>query len=250
MKCVNAEWELRNLGVKTIEISIEKKDSSLPTSEILKAVENFRQEYDAKYVVVKSDAKYPSISIDFQRAGFWLMENQISLKGIRRDLLKAFEDYKKIFYDEVSYRAANDDDIQMIYSEIEKGMFTTDRIALDPYFGVSVANRRYILWMQDELKRGAFANIALYDNKPIGFFLDKILGEKKLSGLLGGIFKNQESQNSGAAYMYSSRIYFSESDWKETKTAVSSNNLNILNLHLMFGHKIIGIQNVLVKHFD
>ena len=250
MKCVNAEWELRNLGVKTIEISIEKNDSSLPTSELLQAVENFRQEYDAKYVVVKSDAKYPSISIDFQRAGFWLMENQIGLKAVRKDLLKAFEDYKKILYDDVSYRAADDDDIKMICAEIETGMFTTDRIALDPYFGLKIANRRYVLWMQDELKRGAFAHIALYEGKPIGFFLDKIRSEKKLSGLLGGIFKNEQSRNLGAACMYASRIFFANTDWRETKTAVSSNNLNILNLHLMFGHKITDIKNVLVKHFD
>lgn len=250
MKCVNAEWELRNLGVKTIEISIEKSDSNFPTSKLLQTVENFRQEYDAKYVVVKSDAKYPAISIDFQRAGFWLMENQIGLKAVRRDLLKAFEDYKKIFYDEVSYRAASDDDIKMVCAEIEKGMFTTDRIALDPHFGIEIANHRYVLWLKDELKRGALLHLTLHEGNTIGFFLDKITGEKKLAGLLGGIFKNAESQNLGAAYMYAGRIFFADTDWKETKTAVSSNNLNILNLLLMFGHKITDIKNVLVKHFD
>ena len=86
MKCVNAEWELRNLGVGTIEISVEKKDSELPPEEILNEIEKFRQEYDAKYVVVKSDTKYPSIGLELQKSGFLLIENQFGVKTTRKKM--------------------------------------------------------------------------------------------------------------------------------------------------------------------
>lgn len=250
MKCINAEWELRNLGVRTLEISIEKKDSELPPEEILDAIEKFRQEYDAKYVVVKSDTKYPSVSLILQQGGFLLIENQIGLKIVRKDSMKSFEEYKKFFDDEVSYRSADDDDTEMIFSEMAKGMFTTDRIALDPKFGIEVANRRYIFWMKDELRRGALLHIALYEGQPFGFFLDKPKGKNTLSGLLGGIFNQYKAQNLGAAYIFAGRKFVSENNYKANITCVSSNNLNILQLHLMFGYKITEITNVLVKHFD
>ena len=253
MKCVNATWEVRNLGVRTIEISVEKKDMELSHSEILNAIENFRLEYDAQYVVVKSDTKYSSIGIELQRAGFLLIENQIALRSARKDVIKSVETYKHIFDGDVSCRTANDDDLNMIYSELKKEIFSTDRIALDPYFGKKIANRRYLLWTQDELKRGATVNLFLFHGSPAGFFLYKLDNEKKiLKDTLGGLF-NQFKKYSGAlgaSLFYAGRVNFLEKDWKFHKTFVSSNNLEALNLHIMLGSKITDIKNVLVKHFD
>lgn len=253
MKCINAEWELRNLGVRTIEISIEKKDSELPPEEILDAIEKFRREYDAKYLVVKVSTTYPSIGIELQKSGFLLMENQFDLKTTYKEMYKNFERYKKFFAEEVSYKVADGKDMEIICSEIEKGIFTTDRIALDEYFGVKIANHRYSLWVRDEWNRGATVCYSLFQGQPSGFFLYKI-DEKKnfLHDTIGGCFKDFAANNgaAGAILFYAGRDCFFKQEWKNHKTAVSSNNLEALNLHLMFGTKIVGINNVLVKHFD
>ena len=249
MKCINAEWELRNLGVKTIELSIDKEDAELSADELLNIIENYRQLYDAKYVVIKSDVKYPVISKYLQRANFFLIENQVGLRCSRKDALDALNKYRQIC-EGVSYRSASEDDIQLIFSEIENGIFTTDRVALDSYFGKEIANRRYLLWTKDEISRGSFIHLALYENKPFAFFLDKAVNEKTLHGLLGGLFNSAKLKNLGMMYMYSATLSFIDNGWKFSITDASSNNPQILKLQFMFGKQITTIKNVFVKHFD
>lgn len=253
MKCIDAEWEVRNLGVKTIELSVERKDTDLSPKDFLNTIENFRLQYDAKYVVIKADTRYSSISLELQKSGFWLIENQIGLRAARRDVLKAVEDFKKNFADGVSYRVANETDKQLILAEIEKNMFTTDRIALDPHFGLEIANRRYAFWLQDEINRGTGLYVFLFNGEACGFFLHKSDLEKNaVNDLLGGCFNFFKSKHnaSGGMMFYSGRLSFLDSGRKVHKTFVSSNNLGSLNLHLALGSKIIEIKNVFVKHFD
>ena len=213
-------------------------------------VEDFRHQYNAKYVVVKSSTRYPAeISLSLQDAGFWLIENQISLKLTRENAIKALEEHKE-FLDDISYRLADESDMQLIYSEIEKGIFKTDRIALDPNFGVEIANRRYAFWIKDALKNGAHVYLSLYENKPVGFFVGKSTQNKKSNGLLSGNFTNSESYLQGAFNFLAGHKCFLDSNININQTAVSSNNLDVLRLHLMLGRTITGIKNVLVKHYD
>ena len=250
MKVVDAKWELRNLGVKTIEISIEKKDLMLSETDLLATIEKHRLQYDAKYVVIKADTRYPEISLYLQGAGFILMENQINLRGTRKDISNVLEKYRSVCVG-ADYRPADKDDIKRVFSEMERNIFVTDRISLDPHFGINVANRRYSLWMKDELERGATIQIYLFEGKPIGFSLDKVKADgKTVVGLLGGLFNRPETRYLGSMYIYAGVMSFCKSDLRFLRTAVSSNNLNILQLHLMFGREITDIKNVLIKHFD
>ena len=153
----------------------------------------------------------------------------------------------------MTYRYANDEDLNMICAEIENGIFTTDRVSLDNKFGVKLANRRYSLWVQDEWKRGAVICIALFKNQPAGFTLYKFDSDKNLlNDIIGGCFKKITSEKiaPGSAFFYAGRKCFLDNEWKKHRSSVSSNNLGALNLHLMFGAKIFGIENILVKHFD
>ena len=242
MKCINAEWEIRNLGVRTIEISVEKKDLSLSENEFLQTIENYRQQYDAKYIVVKSNTKYPAVSIYLQKAGYWLIENQIELTLEREDAIKAFEEYKEIFRD-VTYKLADENEIEFICAEIEKGMFTTDRIALDPYFGLEISNYRYKNWFKDAALHGAEAFISLYKQAPVGFFQTSKEG-------LGGAFIGEETKNLGVMPIFSGLRHFIDCNATFSRTAVSSNNIGVLQLHCMLGRKISKIKNVLVKHYN
>lgn len=249
MKCVNAVWEERNLGVKTIEISIEKKDAVLADKEICRQIEGFVEEYHAKYVVIKVDTKYPSICQCLQKNNYLLIESQIGLNLYREDAIRKFEEFKDAFPG-VDYKRVDEKKLDFLTEEINKGVFTTDRIALDPCFGVKVANRRYALWVQDEFKRGAELSFSCYNDQPIGFFLGKDSGNGIVKGLLGGLFVNDDSRLYGGFYVYSALKSFLDGTGKVDKTMVSSNNIPILQLHLMFGRKITSISNVFVKHIE
>lgn len=247
MKCVNAVWELRNLGVKTVKFEIEKNDV---LEECLKKIEEFRLQHDAKYVVITSNVRYQIGSIFFQNAGFKLMDNQIILKLTYEDVLKAVEEYLE-FYDDVSYRLADETDKQLIFSELEKGIFKiSDYIVLDPYFSEEVKNRRVIFYIEDMLNQGANLILSLYQNKPIGFFMNKIAKGMKSDDLLSGIFNQKETAHQGSFHNLACHKYFIDSKISVGKGTVSVNNLDILRLHLAFGRKIIGANNVFVKHYD
>lgn len=249
MKCINAVWEERNLGVKTVEISIEKKDTILAEEEIYQKIEEFIEEYQAKYVVVKVDTKYPAISQFLQMKGYLLIESQIGLKLEREDALEKYEKYKEMFPG-ISYKSVSKDELNNVVAEINKGIFTTDRIALDPFFGIGAANKRYALWTQDEVRRGAEIFYSYYNDQPIGFFLAKNAGNGNIKGLLGGLFVNENTRNYGGVYLFSTIKCFLDGAGKVDRTMVSSNNISILQLHLMFGRTITGMTNVFVRHFE
>ncbi len=249
MKCVYAEWEQRNLGCRTIELTIEKKDALLSMEEILQTIEHCSHEYQAQYVVVKANTGYPLIGQYLQTHGFFLMEAQIGLKSERRNVADAYEKYKDFFPD-VTYRFADENDLDYVVSEIQKGIFETDRIALDPYFGKTVANRRYALWTEDTYRKGGNLFISFYHGKPMGFFLDlyEDKQKKKIKGLLGGLFLNENHRHCGSMHIFVGRKSFLDRELLTEKTFVSTNNLSILQLQLVFGSKIVSINNVYIKH--
>lgn len=246
MKCVNAFWELRNLGVKTIKIDIEKNDAP---ETVVDMIEDFRRQYDSKYVVVKSNTRYPiEISLNLQDAGFWLIENQISFKLLREDVIKTLEKYKD-FCKDISYRVADESDLKMLDEEFKRGIFNKSEITLDPKFGIEVDNRRYSFWLQDILKQGGKVFLSLYEEKPIGFFTGVPRGDKKSEGLPSGIFNRKEIQNLGFFHSLAGLMIFSDSGNQVSKFNISANNLDNLRIQLEFGAKVTHIRNLFVKHY-
>ena len=251
MRCVYAEWEERNLGCRTIELTIEKKDTLLPMEKVLQKIEHCICEYQAQYIVVRSNTKYHRIGQYLQTQGFFLMEAQVGLKLERENVIDTYEKYRDLFPN-VTYRSASENDLEYVVSEIQKGIFETDRISLDPYFGKTVANRRYAIWTEDTYRRGGNLFISFYREKPMGFFLDLYEDEKKkkIKGLLGGLFLNENHQHCGSMHIFVGRMSFLDRELLMEKTSVSTNNLSILQLQLMFGSKIVSIDNVYIKHIN
>ncbi len=247
MKCVYADWEKRNLGCNTVEFTVEKVDTQSPPETINNRIEEYLTEYQAEYLVVKADSKYPYISQYLQSTGFTLIESQIGIKFDREDVWNACEEYRDIFTD-VSYKYVEDNSLDYVISEIKKGIFTTDRIALDPYFGIKAANKRYALWVEDEYKNGGKLFLSYHRKRPMGFFLDRELNNKSIRGLLGGLFTGEDNRNCGAMHIFAGKKSFLDRGLLLEKTSVSSNNPSILKLQLIFGGKISNIINVHIKH--
>lgn len=247
MKCVNAIWELRNLGVKTIKIEIEKTDAP---ENILGMIEDFRRQYDAKYIVVKSNTRYPiEISLSLQDAGFWLIENQISLKRTREDSIKALEKYKD-YCEDISYRLADKADLEMLDEEFRRGIFVKSEITLDPKFGMEVDNRRYAFWIRDILAQGGAVCLSLYEGKPIGFFTAVPRGDKRSESLPSGLFNNEATKHLGFFHSLAGLKGFVDSKNAVTFLNISANNLDNLKIQLEFGAQVTCIKNLFVKHYD
>ena len=160
MKVVDAYWEIRNLGVSTQEVEIGAKD-------LLDDIKRMINTLDAPYQVVKIPTTKVDVYSYLTQVGFTYVEtmirvsydiNHISCSGIVDRLSK-----------QMSYEEMNDDDIMIMNSQIDAGMFKTDRIILDPHFNSKQAANRYKLWMRDELSRGSRLFVYKYKDQPVGF---------------------------------------------------------------------------------
>lgn len=247
MKCVNAVWDFRNLGVKTVKFEIEKNDI---LTDCLDKIEEFRMQHDAIYVVVKANVRYIDASIFFQKAGFLLLENEIFTMSTRKGVLKVLEEYKN-FCDDVSYKLADENEIQMILSEIEKGIFKiSDYVAVDPYFSTETKNRRFILYVKDMIAQGSEVFLTYYQKNPIGFFIRKVVGNKKSEDKLSGTFSQAEANHQGAFSNIARCKHFIDDGILIETSAFSASNLNVFRMIPAFNVKITGAKNVFVKHYD
>ena len=240
-----AEWEIRNLGCRTLEVTLEKSDK---LKYIAQDIENLRMQYDCQYVVVKADPILNEATRILQENEYKYIESQISLKMHREIAEKKYRFYSNIF-DVASYeKITKTSDIEFVKNEILKGIFTTDRIALDQKFGVELANKRYANWLEDEMNKNSCLYIVKDNGSNVAFFLNKPINNRVQYALLGGVFKAYENKGFGALMNYCVLDDFINSERKIMETGVSSNNIVILQLHIAFGYKIKNIINVFIKH--
>ena len=244
MKVVNATWELRNLGKRTIELTLEKADFLRNPKEIYADNEAAEDEYQSEYTVVKVKTGKPQIGWELQKNGFWHIETQINLKASREDITYAFIKYGELFQDISFQKVETMMDVSYIQDEIRKGIFTTDRIALDPYFGIEISNRRYANWVEDEIKKNSSLFYVISMGEKIGFVVNKTDG----LGLLGGLFTGFQKNGMGGELEIAGLRLTLSMKVENIYTSVSSNNLKILQLHELFGYHVKSLIDVYVKH--
>jgi len=229
MQVIDAVWEKRNLGVETKEIILHRNDSLSDVENILESIYSKNQ-----YTVVKIPVRKPDFIRFFTNKGFCFVE---SLFGISRSIdefqlpksIKRFDDmliYKKM---------TTHSDFERLENEIKKGIFTTDRIALDVNFGIDIAATRYINWIRDELKNGSEVFEIFYKERPIGFFSLKEISNKKYDNFLAGMYLSDENMGFGFSILSKPIIELSKRQAKYYVTHVSSNNLPVMNLYFYFG---------------
>lgn len=76
------------------------------------------------------------------------------------------------FNSQIHYRKLSaQDELDRFEAELDKGLFNTDRIYLDPNFTKVRAAHRYKCWIKDEMERGAELFEIAYKEHAIGFSL-------------------------------------------------------------------------------
>lgn len=239
MKIINADWELRNLGVTTVEIEIEDEDS-------IEIVEKELENISAKYVVVK----LPSYKTDFlfiiQRLGYTYIEDMVHLVSYLNEV--NFSPIQKRFNASIATQVMNTVDVENLKDQIRNGLFSTDRIYLDSYFTEEQAYNRYINWVTDEYNRGTQFIKYIYKENTVGFFALKDQGEGRYTSFLGGIYP--EFRKGGIGTTVKVPQVVKEYGGKSVSTSVSSNNPAQIRNLIMNGFLPEGITHTFIKHLD
>jgi hypothetical protein len=242
MKIIDAYWEKRNLGIDTKEIVVSASDSISDLIETIQSFSNISQ----LYIVVKIPTGIPEYIQFLIEQGFCFVESlfEVSLNvksACVPDILKKFDSL-------LSYHQLNNEtEMERLKNEIKKGIFVSDRIALNPQFGTKIAAVRYINWINDEIAKGAKVFEIIYKTTPIGFFALKRLAENEYDNFLGGMYVNQENFGYGFSILSKSIEEVKKQHGKSITTHISSNNIKVMRLYFQFGFVPTDIVYVMSK---
>ena len=239
MKVIDAFWEKRNLGVTTVEVSITVNDSIDYIKETLGTI-------NAEYIVIKVPSTRSDIMFLLSSMGYTFVEGSIHLTHNLKEM--ELSGIQKRIVDQVSYKLMNDDDIQKLYMEIKKGIFTTDRIFIDEYFTKEQAYNRYINWINDEITRGTEAFKLIYRGATFGFFTFKDLGNDTYYPFLAGVYADYRNTGLGISFNYKPLCEAVNRKAKLVSTYISSSNINALRMHSVMGYQFDEVNYVYVKH--
>ena len=166
MLSVNAIWEKRNLGVNTIETTFEENDES-------QIVKLYLCELKTEYSVLRIPSYRTDLLPIVQAMGYTYVEDMIYAVNYLNEISRTPSQER--LYKAIKVDTMDEKDFEILYQEINKGIFDSDRIYIDPYFSHEIAKKRYINWIMDELKTGTEFLKYIYKNDTIGFFALKVL---------------------------------------------------------------------------
>ncbi len=240
MKIIDAFWEQKNLGLTTTEILFEASDNTLDSKSFSEVCSS------ADYVVAKVPTGRFDLSSQLSEYGFVFIESSINF---RLDVKNAFlTPLQRRLNEAVSYQEMDLEDIAELNRELEKGLFKTDRIVLDPFFSNSLAANRYKNWIADECKREATLYKILYKQNAIGFFTFKQMPNGTFYPFLAGLYENYSKSGLGFETLRKPIEEVINRGGGIISTYASSNNLPVIRAHEQQGFQIFEITNVFVKH--
>lgn len=243
MIITSCPWEEVNLGVKTIEVKIEEKDSF---SEDEFAI----SKKDASYIVIKVPVNKPDFLIGLSKIGFTFIEAQYQVSKKIKEF--DFNDrFIKSLLPKISFsRILSETQLEELISNITPNMFCTDRIYIDPFFKKGASCKRYTNWLRNELGKDDI-NISYMNlnGEKVGFFMEKY-DKNNSENLLAGIFEC--AQGFGLGILTPSGSILSHhndgSNLYKITTAISSNNIPVFNLYQYLNFNIDKTYYVFVKH--
>jgi hypothetical protein len=243
MKFVDCIWEIENIGRRTCEITYDENE----TFEKELFVSKTR---DFEYVVVKVPMNRPDLNIGMTEMGFTLIETQFDIS--KRFIDFNFEDrlVKRIYPHVTEQRIVSKEEFDNIMEKMTPNMFSTDRIYLDPHFDPECSYRRYANWMKKEFQNqtSLFTKI-FYDEVDVGFGMFREI-EGNIYGLLGGIYETVQSEGYGLLTSCIEFIIYhkNKQSFKKLFTAISSNNVPMVQIYNYLQFKVDKMTYVFVKH--
>jgi hypothetical protein len=245
MRVIDAYWEVRNSGLTTCEIVFEVGDSidDYLASNVEK---NFR------YTVVKIPSDNLKLLHSLEAIGFEFIETQFNICVATTEIDKIDKKWFRVIDDTGYQKVRSNHDLDVILSNVGKGMFNRDRISLDEKLGKETSSLRYINWIKDIYKD---TNAEIYyltkHGKEAGFFIVREGAEKSIHSIIAGIFSKYQGHGLSIALIYYYLKLASERKAKSVFTSFSSNNIGMLNTFTKtVSFKTLNIFYVLRKLID
>ncbi len=240
MKIVDAVWDTVNLGKKTYEITIDNSDP-------IESIEKSLADVDGEYLVVKIQSDNVPVSMLLQSLGYYFVEEQVLME---HDLkIVARSSLMQRLYDSMTYSIMTDPEVEMLISEVQNGLFSTDRISLDPKFGQEYSVRRYVNWIRQLRQNGAFLYSLKYKGDYEGFvILKESKKDNEYESVLGGAY--QKYRCSGLGLVQKEQEIVRERGGKRLYTTVSTNNVGQLKALVFNGYSLAKVTRVFVKHIS
>lgn len=243
MNIVDCIWEQENLGERVCEVTV-----NIDEDFEFDAVSELDKQYT--YHVIKVAVGNVPYILQLQKLGYSLIETQLDWStkikdfNINQPLLERLRPI-------LSFQEIIDiEDFDGMLSQINDNMFSTDRIALDPHYGMVIGRKRYCNWMTSEFKKktSLFAYIIL-DGTRVGFLMLTVKGQKG-HGALAGIFKEYQDMGFGILTSSSMPLYIIEKglNVKTYETSTSSNNVANTKFYTTLGFQLKSMHYVFVKH--
>ena len=242
MKKVDCFWEKRNLGEKVVEFVVE--DSDYYDNLIF---EDKIEDYD--YQVVKVPVNKIDFNLGLSKLGFSLMELQMDMSVNPKHFNYELKQIKWISSFVRLTEVHNQSELDEILERIKPQMFNTDRISLDPYYGMEKGCSRYKHWVQDEFDKQTAGFIKIeYNDIHIGFVMYKIGSE--IRGLLGGIYHNYQNMGLGILTPCTLPLFVKMKQLPVNKIVgnISSNNRPVWELYEALGYKVTNPHYVFIRH--
>lgn len=243
MNIVNCTWEQMNLGENVCEVTVSSNEAFC--FDIIKALEK-----DYTYQVVKVEAGNVPFILELQKLGFVLIETQLDWTTKMKDFNQnhpLIERFRPIL---TFQNIKSEEEFNKMLSMIDNNMFSTDRIALDPKYGMAVGRNRYCNWMQAEysLSKSYFAYIIVEGTK-VGFLMLRN-NNGRAHGALAGIFKEYQDLGFGILTSSSMPLYILDMGlgFKHYETSTSSNNTANTKIYSTLGFQLKSMHYVFIKH--
>jgi hypothetical protein len=240
MELIDAFWEKRNLGVDCTEITISNEDTVSQLEAITDLLDTI------EYIVVKVPIARLDINEYLTKHDFVFIEANVNFQLNIKDAI--LTPLQQRLNNSIAYAEMNASDLSLLYVEIEKGLFKTDRILLDHNFTKLQAATRYINWIKDELARTAKAYKIVYKEDTIGFFTFKQIAEDVYYPFLAGLYEKYSQSGLGFTTLRKPIEEVIKRKGKLISTYASTNNPYVIRAHTQQGFSIHDMQYVYVKH--
>lgn len=241
IKISDAVWEKRNLGFSVYEVTVNEYAKITELDSVLSL--------DSDLLYVKVHHNNFHVIKKLLSENFVYIENQFIIQKRLRKVVVP-ELFTKTLRSLETQVISSKKEFEIIFDELDKGLFTSDRFAKDENFGIKVSNLRYKNWISDMIRSGDYECnlIKTKDEKiPVAFFINKY--QLKIAhAMLGGVFNDFKGIGVGHSFIYFAMKNAIKQNCKVLKTQISSNNLPVFNIYSsIFGFEINGNYVVLKK---
>ena len=243
MKTIHAVWELENIGADAWEIWLDAAD----TTEMLAQEEERIIAQGAEYIVVKTPPNCKQLIFGIPQMGYTFVE-QVFHVAVRRDEYNMPETIARFDRGLTVVEYTQKEDLERICGIICKGIFVSDRISLDPAFGVLKGGNRYANWLRGLVAGGGHLYEVLKGEKPIGFFVICRKDENTVDPVLMGMYDEQNDRGMGALLHKKTLDTCFTFECKRLTSTIVSNNTKVLSVYVNAGASITDTLYTYVKH--